>query len=233
MDLTTLADVKAQGNVPGADDDAWLSAAITSVSSILETAAHRWLAPRGPMTRYFDGALVRSLGDMAGSTPRYFGPAWQPQWGRVLPVYDGVSAAPTYLGVSDSDQPDDGTGTYTQITRGVHVRGAIRDGWPFTRIELDSTANRLLPTAGYNVVKVTAPNWGPAAIFPRVRELCGIAVVRSWRARNGGDGAPDIMLANPSGGVSILRRIAPAEMDELVRDFAADTRPAFASVAAG
>ena len=92
MDLTTLAEVKAQGNVPDASDDAWLGAAITSVSSILETEANRWLAPRGAMTRTFDGTLVRSLGDMSGSAPRYFGPAWQPQCGRVLPVYDGVTA---------------------------------------------------------------------------------------------------------------------------------------------
>ena len=39
MDLTTLAEVKAQGNVPDASDDAWLAAAITSVFSILETEA--------------------------------------------------------------------------------------------------------------------------------------------------------------------------------------------------
>ena len=125
MDLTTLADVKLQGNVPDASDDAWIAAAIASVSSILETEANRWLAPRGTLTRTFDGTLVRSLGDMAGSTPRYFGPAWMPQWGRVLPVYDGVTAV-AYLGVADADQPDDGTGTYTQITKGIHLRGAIR-----------------------------------------------------------------------------------------------------------
>jgi hypothetical protein len=232
MDLTTLADVKLQGNVPDASDDAWIAAAITSVSSILETEANRWLGPRGTLTRTFDGSLVRSLGDMAGSTPRYFGPAWQPQWGRVLPVYDGVSAL-TYLGVSDADQPDDGTGTYTQITKGWHLRGAIQDGWPYTRIELDSTAPRLLPTAGYNVVKVTG-SWGPAVIFPRVKEIATLAVVRAWRARNGGDGAPDIVLASANGnGVAILRRIAPAELAELVRNFGPDTRLAFASVAAG
>ena len=232
MDLTTLADVKLQGSIPDASDDAWLAKAITAVSSILETEANRWLAPRGAMTRYFDGRLVASLGDMAGSTPRYFGPAWQPQWGRVLPVYDGVTAV-TYLGVADADQPDDGTGTYTQITRGIHLRGAVQDGWPFTRIELDSTAPRLLPTAGYNVVKVTAPNWGPAVSYPRVGELAAIAVVRAWRARNGGDGAPDIVMATPNGGATILRRIAPAELDEIVRNFGPDTRPALASVAAG
>ena len=95
MDLTTLADVKLQGNIPDASDDVWLAKAITSVSSILETEANRWLAPRGAMTRTFDGTLVRSLGDVAGSTPRYFGPAWQPQWGRVLPVFDGVTAPPS------------------------------------------------------------------------------------------------------------------------------------------
>ena len=82
------------------------------------------------------------------------------------------------------------------------------------------------------VVKVTG-SWGPAAVYPRVKELASTAVIRAWRARNGGDGAPDIVLATPSGGVAILRRIAPAELDELVRNFAPDTRPAFASVAAG
>lgn len=231
MDLTTIADVKTQGNIPDASDDAWLAAAITSVSSILETEANRWLAPRGPVTRVFDGRLVASVGDMAGSTPRSYGPAWQPQSGRVLPVYDGVTAV-TYLGVADADQPDDGSGAYTQITRGIHLRGAVQDGWPFTRIELDATAPRLFPTAGYNTVKVTG-SWGPAAVFPRVKEIASIAVVRAWRARNGGDGATDIAVPRPDGGVAILRRIAPAELDELVRTFGPDTRPAFASVAAG
>jgi len=33
-------------------------------------------------------------------------------------------------------------------------------------------------------------------------------------------------VARPDGGVAILRRIAPAELDELRRDFAPDTRPA-------
>jgi hypothetical protein len=232
VDLCTLDDVKLQGSIPDARDDPWLAAAVTSVSSVFEAEARRWLAPRGAMTRLFDGALVRSQGDMAGSTPRYFGPAWMPQWGRVLPVYDGVTAV-TYLGVADADQPDDGSGVYTPITRGIHLRGAYRDGWPATRIELDSTAPRLLPTAGYNVVKVTAPAWGPAAVHPRVRELAATAVVRGWRARAGGDGAPDIVVAGADGRVAVLRRIAPAELAELVRDFAADTRPALASMAAG
>jgi hypothetical protein len=232
VDLCTLDDVKLQGSIPDTRDDPWLASAITSVSAVFEAATRRWLAPRGSMTRYFDGSLVRQLGDMAGSVPRYFGPAWMPQWGRVLPVYDGITAL-TYLGVADADQPDDGTGSYTPITRGIHLRGDLRDGWPYTRVELDSTAPRLLPTAGYNVVKVTAPGWGPAAVAPRVGELAAIAVVRGWRARNGGDGAPDIAIPRPDGGVAILRRIAPAELDELVRDFAPDTRPALASVPAG
>ncbi len=196
---------------------------------MLETAANRWLAPRGALTRTFDGSLVRSVGDLAGSTPHFFGPAWMPQWGRVLPVYDGVTAV-TYLGVSDADQPDDGTGAYTQITKGIHLRGAIWDGWPFTRIELDSSAPRLLPTAGYNVVKVTG-SWGPAAVLPRAAQIAANAVTRAYRAR--ASGGADLAVVGADGAMKMLKDIAPAEMAELLATFAPDTRPALASVAVG
>ncbi|MGH2512955.1 MAG: phage head-tail connector protein, partial [Candidatus Limnocylindrales bacterium] len=109
MDLCSIDDVKKQLGITDTSDDPWLAGVITAVSSVFETEARRWLAPRGALTRTFDGSLVRSQGDMAGSTPRYFGPAWMPQWGRVLPVYDGISGTLTYLGVADADQPDDGT----------------------------------------------------------------------------------------------------------------------------
>jgi hypothetical protein len=212
MDLCTVADVRLAGSIPDGLDDAWLAKAVTAVSAVLEAEARRWLAPRGAMTRLFDGAVVRD-------------------GGRALPVPDGISTL-TSLAVADADRPDGGPGAYAPITRGIHLRGALRDGWPATRIELDATAERPLPVAGYNVVKVTGA-WGPAAVPPRVAELAATAVVRAWRARNGGDGAPDIAVARPDGGVAILRRIAPAELDELRRDFAPDTRPALASVGAG
>jgi hypothetical protein len=231
VDLCTLAGAKAQLGIANTADDGWLASAITAVSSVFEAEARRWLAPRGAMTRLFDGSLVRSLGDMSGSVPRYFGPAWMPQWGRVLPVYDGISGTLSYLGVADADQPDDGSGSYTPITRGIHLRGAYRDGWPATRVELDSTAPRLLPTAGYNVVKATASGWGPAAVHPRVAQLAANAVTRCYRAR--ASGGADLAVVGPDGSMRTLKDIAPAELAELVRDFGADTRPALASVPAG
>lgn len=226
-DLTSIEDVKLQANIPDNNDNLWLASAISSVSSIMETATRRWLAPRGTLTRYFDGVLVRTP-DSRGTPTRYSGWGVVRSSGRVLPVKDGLQSV-TYLGYATTDQPDDGTGTYTEITAGIHLRGGFGDGWPSTRIELDSTADGYLPTSGYNVIKVTGP-WGPVSVRPRIRELATIAVVRAFRARSDGRGSPDIAVVGPDGGLTVLRRIAPAEMAELIRDYAADTRPAFQSV---
>lgn len=206
-DLTSIEDVKLQAKIVDSDDDAWLAAAIEAVSSVMESECRRWLAPRGSVTRYFDGAAVRDSG-------------------RVLPVADGFNSL-TYLGVAATDQPDDGTGTYTEITTGIHLRGRFAAGWPATRIELDGTATRLFPLSGYNAIRATGAG-GPTVVLPRVRELSTIAVVRAFRARSGG--SEDIVVVGPGNGMRILRRIAPAEMDELIRDYAPDTRPAIASV---
>lgn len=219
-DLTSIEDVHLQTDIPDHDSDLWLAMAITSVSSIMETETRRWLAPRGALTRYFDGAAVQ------GGLPIHGGWRGSATRGRVLPLRDGLQSV-TYLGVAWTDQPDDGTGTYTQITTGIHLRGRFGDGWPGTRLELDSTATQSLPVSGYNVIKLTGP-WGPAAVLPRVRELATIAVVRAFRARSGG--SEDIVVVGPEGGMRVLRRIAPAEMDELLRIYAPDTRPALASV---
>lgn len=230
MDLATLDSVKLQIGIADTRDDAWLATAITAVSAIMETACRRWLAPRGTLTRLFDGILVGTA-PATGSTSASFGPMWIRQGGRSLQVPDGLSSL-AYLGVAESDQPDDGTGTYQQISRGVHLRGAFRDGWPHTRIELDGTAPRLLPSTGYSVIKATG-SWGPAAVYPRIAELAAIAVTRAYRARSEGSGSADIAVVGPDGGMRILRRIAPAEMAELLADYAPDTRPAFASVGIG
>ena len=228
-DLTDLGAVKLQLGIADTSDDAWLALAITAVSRVMEAATFRWLAPRGTLTRYFDGTLVRNQGNQAGSVPAFYGPAWQPQYGRVLPVRDGITSL-VYLGVSDVDQPDDGTGSYTQITRGYHLRGAYHDGWPFTRIELDTSASRLLPTAGYNAVKVTAP-WGPAAVLPRVGQIATNATTRAYRART--SGGADLAIVGADGAMKLLKDIAPAEMAELVAVFAPDTRPVLASIGIG
>ena len=175
----------------------------------MESAVKRWLAPRGTVTKYLDGALVS---EDASS----------------LFVRDGFSAV-TYLGYASTDQPDDGSGTYTAIPT-YYLRGRLGEGWPATRITVGT--GYALPVCGHNVVKVTGSG-GPAAIYPRVQELATIAVVRAFRARSDGSGSPDVAVVGPAGGITILRRIAPAEMDELVNAYAPDTRPAFASVAYG
>lgn len=209
-DLCSTDDVKLQASIPDTDDDLWIAGAIASVSAIMETATRRWLAPRGALTRYFDGALSIDS--------------------RTFPVRDGLESL-IYLGVAYADQPDDGTGTYSAVTLStVHLRGRLGHDWPATRLELGQTANLALPTCGHNVVKVTA-SWGPTAVAPRINELATIAVVRAFRARSDGSGSPDIAIVGPEGGMRILRRIAPDEMDELLRGWAPDTRPRFASVA--
>ena len=187
-DLTSLEDVKRQAGIADALDDLWLAGAIAAVSSVMETATKRWLAPRGTLTRLFDGGLARDP--------------------SVLPVPHGLQSL-TYLGVADTDQPDDGTGAYTAITTGYYLRGRLADGWPATRIELGATATRGFPSSGYNAIKVTGA-WGPEAVLPRIRELATSAVVRAYRAKADGRGSPDIAVVGPEGGLTVLRRIAPA-----------------------
>jgi hypothetical protein len=211
-DLTTLEAVRLQLGLSDGDhaDDGWLYDAIATVSAVMETETGRWLAPR-TMTRLLDGHACHG--------------------GRTIRVPVGIEAV-TYLGVSATDQPDDGTGAYTEITRGIHIRGRRQPGDPGTRIELDSTAPALLPWWGYNAVKVTG-SWGHAATPPRVREIATIAVVRGFRARQDGSGAPDLAIAGPDGGMRILRRIAPDEMAELRRNWGSAGRSAALSSGIG
>lgn len=206
--LTTIEDVKRQLGIRPTDsvDDAWLAKAIESVSAAIETETGTWLAPRTATTMILDGAAAED--------------------GWLLRTPLGLDAV-TYVGVATTDQPDDGSGTYTQITSGVYLRGRRYPDWPAMRIELSTIAGRRFPLTGYAVTKVTG-DWGFAEVPPRVAEIATIAVVRAFRARS--DGNPDVAIAGMDGAVRILRRIAPAEMDELLRTYALESRPAWASV---
>lgn len=211
-DVVTLEAVRLQLALADDDhrDDLWLYGAIAVVSAVMETETGRWLTPR-TMTRYLDGHSTHD--------------------GRTIRVPVGVESL-TYLGVAQTDQPDDGTGTYTEITRGYHIRGRREPGDPGTRIELDAYAGARFPWWGYNAIKATG-TWGHAATPPRVSEIGCIAVVRAFRARQDGSGSPDIAVAGPDGGMRILRRIAPAEMDELRRNWGSAGRTAALSSGIG
>jgi len=119
MDLCTVADVKLAGGIPDGLDDAWLAKAVTAVSAVLEAEARRWLAPRGALTRLFDGAVVRD-------------------GGRVLPVPDGVSTltpsplstrtSPTAARGRTPRSPGGSTSAARSATAGRRPDRARRDG---------------------------------------------------------------------------------------------------------
>jgi hypothetical protein len=200
--IATLASVKSQLDLPDSDNesDGWLSGAIEAAGDAIESPAvtGRWFRTRGSATLLFDASSVRAQG-------------------RELLVPMGLQAV-TYLGAASTDQPDDGTGSYTAITTGFYLDPPAQDrpdGAPAYSVSLGSTAGRWLPSGDWKrCVKVTG-TWGWAVVPDRVAQIAIHAVVRSFRARQDGSGAPDLAIAGPDGGMRILRDFSPAELAEL------------------
>lgn len=193
-ELTNLDAVKRQLGIDFTDlvDDAWLAEAVGSVSAMIETETGRWLAPRRAKTVVFDGAASD---------------------GYCIAVPRGIASV-TSVGVATSDQPDDGSGTYTTVTDTPRIRGASDTLAAGTRIEF---ATAVLPTSGYSRIKVTG-NFGEPRTPARVAELATLAVVRAFLARRDG-GSADLAVTGMDGGRMILRRLSPAEIDELRRHY--------------
>lgn len=198
--LATLWQVKDALGIGQADaaDDLWLANALEQVSDAIESqpVTGRWFRSRGATTYLFDSDQVE-----AG--------------GLRLRVPMGLQAI-TYLGVAWSDQPDDGTGTYSEITRSVYLNPPLQlrqRGDPAYAIELGRQANLYFPTyPARRCVKVTG-TWGYAAVPPRVAQVAIAAVVRAYRARS--SGGADYAIVGADGGMKILRDLAPAELAEL------------------
>jgi len=165
--LCALSDVKQRLAITDTTDDEWLHEQIVAVTDEIESLAGRRFRPdpfAGTKTVYLDYG-----GD--GST------LWLPRGIRSL----------TYLGTAASDQPDGGTGTYTEITAGVYIDPPDHErapGWPGTRISLGSTAtSQFYP--GHRTVKLTGA-FGWAAVPAPVRSIAELCVVSAFRGRSSG-----------------------------------------------
>jgi hypothetical protein len=195
--LVDISAIRSQLGIADADDDAWLDGVLGAVTAAIEIDTGHWFVSRGSATYYFDA----------------------PEDEDEMHVPQGISSV-TFLGVASADQPDDGTGVYTQITSGFYLDPPVQDrrnGEPATWITLGSSAARGFPTGEEKrAVKVTA-TWGWAAVPPRVAQIATAAVTRAYRAR--GSGGADYAIIGPDGGMKILRDFAPAELAELRRAY--------------
>ena len=134
--IIPLDDLRVQLGFKDGDngDDLWLVGAVESVAEAIESplVAGRWFRTRGAVTLLFD----------AESVSRH---------GRYIDLSMGLQAL-TYLGVAWGDQPDDGTGTYTEIVSGVYLdppAHARQPGEPASRISLGHSSASLLPTGAW------------------------------------------------------------------------------------
>ena len=194
MAATDIIDLDALRTTCGIADhesDLWLAGAVAAVSEAVEAVTGRWYASRST-TLYFDG-----------SPDAY-----------ELPVAVGVASL-TYLGTATSDQPDGGTGTYTEIPTGSRwLDPPLQDrrtGAPASRITLSGSGGYAFPASGVRrSIKATGVFGSTSA---RVSQIATAAVIRAFRARQ--SGGADYAIVGPDGGMKILRDFAPSELEEL------------------
>jgi hypothetical protein len=165
--LCSIYDVKQRLGITDTTDDEWLAEQIAAVTDEIETITGRRLRPdpaSGTKTIYLD-----YTGD--GYT------LWLPRGVRSL----------TYVGAASTDQPDAGTGTYTEITSGVYIdppEHMRSPGWPGTRVTIGTTSGfRFYP--GRRTVKLTGA-FGWAAVPASVRAIAELCVVSAYRGRSSG-----------------------------------------------
>ena len=198
-DIVTIAVVKDACGITGTQDDLWLGGVVAAVSEAIEAVTGRWWAPRSA-TYYFD-----ATGD---------------PWTFEVPM--GVVSV-TYLGYATADQPDGGTGTYTEVTAGSYYLDPPaqlrRNGAPATSIVLSQSGAYQFPSWGWTVkrgIKVTGVF---GASSPRVTQIATAACIRAFRARS--SGGADYVILGEGGGMKILRDFAPSELEELQNTFGA------------
>lgn len=165
--LCSLVDVKQRLGITDTTDDEWLQEQIVSVTDEIESLTGRRFRPdplSGTKTVYLDYS-----GD-----------------GYTLWLPGGVRSV-TYIGTASTDQPDAGSGTYTEITSGVYVDPPEHErapGWPGTRITIGTSSGWRF-YVGRRTVKLTAA-FGWSAVPATVRAIAELCVVSAYRGRSSG-----------------------------------------------
>lgn len=175
--LVTVAQVKSRLGITDAGSDAVLGEIVEQVTSEIQSYIGRRLIAEAATTYYLDT-----------------------REGHEIAVPRGIRTV-TYLGLAETDQPDDGTGTYTaQTLTNVLLRPAAalrRTDWPPTRIVLtQSTISVNVPLLTVaNGAKITG-DWDFAAVPIFVQRIAIAASVAEFldRRRSGKAGPDEISL---------------------------------------
>jgi hypothetical protein len=134
--------------------------------------------------------------------------------GRTLYYPKGIAALTT-LEVASTSQPETG-GTYATVPAAdwfLRPTAASRDdGWPATRIVISDLSSSWFST-GYNIVRFTGAR-GFDAVPYNIQGVAQRAVVSSFLSK--GSGGVNAAIG-PTGAMTILRHISPADMATLMR----------------
>lgn len=107
--------------------------------------------------------------------------------GSLIRVPRGVRTI-TSLGLATSDQPDDGTGTYTAVVAAdIVLRPSAferKPGWPATEIWIRGSAGRC--SLAINGAKIIG-DWGFSVVPPVVQAVALDAITAAYTARQAGD----------------------------------------------
>lgn len=107
--------------------------------------------------------------------------------GSVIRIQRGIRTVSS-LSLATSDQPDDGSGTYTAVTAAdVILRPSLfarKPGWPATEIWIRGTTGRC--TLAINGAKIVG-DWGFATVPPIVQAIALDAITAAYTAKEAGD----------------------------------------------
>lgn len=164
--LGTVSGVKTRAGITDATDDALLQILLESVSAFVQDRCRRRLLPETVTNVVID-----------------VGP------GSQISIPRGVRSVSS-LALATSDQPDDGSGTYTAVAAAdIMLRPSSlfrRPGWPADTILIRGSSPRI-PRPALNGAKLTADVDFAATPLPIVA-VVEEAVVVAYNAREGGTG---------------------------------------------
>ncbi len=194
--LCSLYDVKQDLGISESDttEDENLLEKIRQVSAMIEGYTERWFAPRP-----------------ASGTGVY---RFHSVYGRRLFVPRGLRSIAT-LGIATTNQPESG-GSYTTVAAADYYLDppdmARSPGWPATWVRMPSTSAALFYDAVFGIQITGAFGWASVPY-----DIQAIAIGATIRKFMGKESAAPAVAIGPTGAVTILRDIGPADMLTLER----------------